>query len=81
MLDLLIKLLIVMFTFSVGGCFALWPEEVTRQIDRCPASSVETAEDRWRDVRKRAVVSALRPMGVFLVGLACYLFYLEWLAR
>ena len=79
MINLLIKLVIVMFTLFVGGCFALWPEEVARQFDSWRGRRVESAQDRWRDVRKGAMESALRQMGVFLVGLACYVFYLEWL--
>jgi len=80
-IDLLIKLLIVMFTVFVGGCFVLWPEGVARRFDKWRGGSVELAKGRWSDVRKYAVVNALRQIGVFLLGLACYVFYLEWLAK
>jgi len=42
---------------------------------------VEFAKGRWSDVRTHAVVTALREIGVFLFGLGCYGFYLEWLAK
>lgn len=81
MIDLLIKLLIVMFTVFVGGCFVLWPEEVARRFGKWRGGSVESAKGRWSDVRKYAVVTALRQIGVVLFGLACYVCYLEWLAK
>ena len=81
MIDLLIKLLIVMFTVFVGGCFVLWPEEVARRFDKWRGGSVESAKGRWSDVRKYAVVTSLRQIGGFLFVLACYVFYLEWLAK
>jgi hypothetical protein len=59
-IDLLIKLLIVMFTVFVGGCFVLWPEEVARRFDKWRGGSVESAKGRWSDVRKYAVVTWLR---------------------
>ena len=82
MIDLLIKLLIVMFTVFVGGCFVLWPEEVAKRFDKWRGGSVVFAKGRWSDVRKYALVTALRQTVVFLLGLACYVFISNgWLNR
>ena len=76
MIDLVIKLLIVMFTLFVGVCFAVWPREVGRKLDKWRGRGVESAEDRGRDVRKTAAVLALRQMGALLIALTCYVVYL-----
>jgi len=76
MIEMIIKLLIVMFTLFVGVCFAVWPREVSRKLDKWRGRSVESAEDRGRDIRKTAAVFALRQMGALLIALACYVVYL-----
>ena len=75
---MIIKLLIVMFTLFVGVCFAVWPREVDRKLDKWRGRSVEPAKDRGRGIRKTAAVLALRQMGALLIALACYVVYL-WL--
>ena len=76
MIDLIVKLLLLMFAFAVGGCFAFWPQRVNRQFERWRGSSVESAEDGRMSIRQSAAVYTINRVGVLLIVLVSYLVYL-----
>jgi hypothetical protein len=82
MLDLIVKLLIVIFCFSIGCCFVFWPENVLRfivqhhkQKNQTKASDIASGSIA---VRSLAHVIWIRQMGILIIALVCYVVYL-WL--
>jgi hypothetical protein len=45
-MDLIVKLLIILFTLAVGTCFTSWPEAVVNRFDRWSGRTVRPAVDQ-----------------------------------
>jgi hypothetical protein len=73
MIDLIVKLLVILFTLAVGTCFTFWPEAMVHRFDRWSGRTVRPAVDQG--LTQPAVI-ALRQMGVLLITLACSAIYL-----
>jgi hypothetical protein len=82
MLDVLVKLLIAIFCFSIGCCFVFWPEIVLRFItqhhERKNQSEANATTGGSLVVRSLAHVTWVRQMGIFIMALVGYVVYL-WL--
>jgi hypothetical protein len=80
MLDLTVKLLILIFCFSIGCCFIFWPENVLRFISqhhkRQNQSKMNNTTSGSLALKSLAHVIWIRQMGIFIIGLACYAVYL-----
>ena len=79
MIDFIVKLLILMFAFVVGGCFAFWPQELSRHFNRWRNPRLEPVEPRGTNLRKRVEVIWFRQIGVLLIALTAYVVYL-WIS-
>jgi hypothetical protein len=79
---LIVKLLIVIFCFSIGCCFVFWPENVLRFIaqhhKQKPQSKTNDTTGGSLAVRSLAHVIWIRQMGIFIIASVCYVLYL-WL--
>jgi hypothetical protein len=78
-IDLIVKLLIIIFAFVVVGCFAFWPQELGRIFNRWRGPGVEPAEPRGANLRKTVETIWFRQIGVLLITLTAYVVYL-WIS-
>jgi len=76
MIDLVVKLLFVIFTLLFGLCFAVWPVRVISTFNRWNGHVAPLNQEKLG--RLRYPNGAFRQLGVLLITLTCYVVY-RWL--